>query len=471
MFTRALTRRYPVLANRNFRLLLADRLLAPLAFSFSLVGVSFAVLAATTTAAHPAGSTADLSYVLAAQIAPSLLFMLISGVIADRIAPQLVIVAANIMIAVGEGTFGLLVLFGHPGLLTMLGLEFVTGTGMALFYPASAALLPRLVPSDQMQEASALSRLAMNLAMMGGAALAGECVALFGAGWALAVCGVGMFAAVPLMLAVKLGPAGSAVASGSGSGAAEQVPSMMRELREGWSEFSSHKWLWVPVLQFAVVLAAWYGGFQVLGPAVARAHLGGAQAWGLITAFDGVGLIVGGLVALRWSPRRPIVFAVLSGATIALSLLSLAMLLPLAVICVLAFFIGVAIEALMVVWTVTMAVNIPPAMLARVSAYDALGSTMGMPVGALAAGPIAALVGVSATQYGAAAIILVASALALIPREIRAMRSVSEAAEPAEAIEPAEAGPAEVPELGPVPVPVPIPIPQAILEDLVTAEA
>jgi MFS family permease len=468
MFTRALTRRYPVLANRNFRLLLADRLLAPLAFSFSLVGVSFAVLAATTSAAHPAGSTADLSYVLAAQIAPSLLFMLIGGVIADRIAPQLVIVVANIMIAVGEGTFGLLVLFSHPGLPTMLGLEFVTGTGMALFYPASSALLPRLVPARQMQEASAISRLAMNLAMMGGAALAGECVALFGAGWALAVCGVGMFTAVPLMLAIRLESASSPA---SDAGTAEQAPSMVRELREGWSEFSSHKWLWVPVLQFSVVLAAWYGGFQVLGPAVARAHLGGAQAWGLITAFDGVGLIVGGLVALRWTPRRPIVFAVLSGATIALSLLALAMLLPLPVICVLAFIIGVAIEALMVVWTVTMAVNIPPEMLARVSAYDALGSTMGMPVGALAAGPIAALVGVSATQYGAAAIILVASALALIPREIRAMRSVREA-EPATVVEAerAAAGLVEVAPAEAAPVEAE-PAPSILLEDLATADA
>jgi len=51
-----------------------------------------------------------------------------------------------------------------------------------------------------------------------------------------------------------------------------------------------------------------------------------------------------------------------------------------------------------------------------------------MPVGALAAGPIAAAIGVSATQYGAAALILIASALALIPREVRTMRT-AEAAE------------------------------------------
>jgi len=59
MRARALVRRFPVLEYRDFRLLLADRLLAPFAFAFSLVGVSFAVLYAT-------GSTADLSYVLAA---------------------------------------------------------------------------------------------------------------------------------------------------------------------------------------------------------------------------------------------------------------------------------------------------------------------------------------------------------------------------------------------------------------------
>ncbi|HEY3904309.1 MAG TPA: MFS transporter [Streptosporangiaceae bacterium] len=470
MFTRALTRRYPVLANRNFRLLLADRLLAPLAFSFSLVGVSFAVLAATTSAAHPAGSTADLSYVLAAQIAPSLLFMLIGGVIADRIAPQLVIVVANIMIAVGEGTFGLLVLFGRPGLPTMLGLEFLTGTGMALFYPASTALVPRLVPASQLQEASAISRLVMNVAMMGGAALAGECVALFGPGWALAVCGIGMFTAVPLMLAIRLGPA-SASASEAGEPAA--APSMVRELREGWSEFWSHKWLWVTVLQYTVVLAAWYGGFQVLGPAVARAHLGGAQAWGLITAAEGVGLIVGGVVSLRWTPRRPIVFVVLGGAAIALSLLALALLLPLAVICIIAFVIGVSIEALMVVWTVTMAVNIPPDMLARVSAYDALGSTMGMPAGALVAGPIAALVGVSATQYGAAAIILVASVLALIPREIRTMRSAVKAeVVEAEVVEAVEAQRIEAQRIEGERIDLAgAPARAALIEDLATADA
>src|SRR6516225_7316936 len=113
MLWQGLARRFPALAYRDFRLLLADRVLAPGAFAFSLVGVSFAVLDAT-------GSTADLSYVLAAQIAPSLVFTLVGGVFADRFPPQWVIIAANCMIAVAEGFFGLLVLTGHPQLWQML---------------------------------------------------------------------------------------------------------------------------------------------------------------------------------------------------------------------------------------------------------------------------------------------------------------------------------------------------------------
>ena len=57
------------------------------------------------------------------------------------------------------------------------------------------------------------------------------------------------------------------------------------------------------------------------------------------------------------------------------------------------------------------------------SSYDAFGSVMAMPIGAVVAGPIAAWAGVSATQYGAAALILIVSVFALIPRDIRTLRA------------------------------------------------
>src|SRR5260221_14337767 len=128
----------------------------------------------------------------------------------------------------------------------MIVYELVTFTGIALFYPAWSALLPRLVPAGQMQEASAISRLPMNAAMMIGAALAGECVALFGAGWALAVCGIGMLTTVPLLLAIRVAPLKRVEAAAE----ADRAPSMIRELREGWWEVPSHTWLLGRVVQF-----------------------------------------------------------------------------------------------------------------------------------------------------------------------------------------------------------------------------
>jgi predicted MFS family arabinose efflux permease len=412
MFSRARDRltgvanRLPVLGFRDFRLLLIDRVLAPGSYAFSLVGVSFAVLDGT------GGSTAKLSYVLAAQIAPSLIFVLVGGIIADRIAPQKVIVAGNLMMAAGEGTFGIMVLTGHPALWQMILLECLTGTGMALFYPASNALLPRLVPGELLQQASAVSRLAMNGAQMGGAVLAGFCVAEVGPGWALTVCGTGLVGTVPLMLALRVTAHERTHQTG-----------LLRDLRDGWSEFTSHTWLWAIVAQFGVVLMAWYGSFSVLGPVVARSHLGGPAAWGAITGAESLGFIAGGLISLRFTPRRPMLFVVLIGMSIAISPLSLAMLWPLPAICAASFSLGVAMEIMMIQWTVALARNIPAAKLARVSSYDALGSVMAMPIGAVLAGPIAAWAGVSVTQYGAAALIVGVSVLALIPPDVRRLRA------------------------------------------------
>jgi len=413
-----LIRRFPVLAIRDFRLLLADRLIAPASVGFSLVGVSFAVLKLTN-------SPTDLSYVLAAQIAPSLIFALLGGVAADRFPPQRVIIAANLMMALGEGTFGILVLTGHPSLWAMMGLEALTGSGIAIFYPASQALLPRLVPRSMLQEASAISRLVMNTGQMSGAAVAGLLVAATSPGLALLLCGIGMVSTVPLLLSIRGGRESlrSGAASEAAGGVSESTPNMLTELREGWSEFRSHTWLWVIVAEFCVVMMAWYGAFSVLGPVVARAHLGGAAAWGAITAADAFGLITGGLVSLRFTPRRPMLFVVLTGGAVAISPLSLAMILPLAAICAASFGLGVFVEMMMVQWTVTMARNIPPEKLARVSSYDALGSVMAMPAGALIAGPLGAAIGTSRAEYAAAGVIVLAAALALIPRDIRTIRN------------------------------------------------
>src|ERR1700685_3573039 len=295
MSWRAPARRYPVLAIRDFRILLIDRLLAPFSNGFSMVGVSFAVLNLT-------GSTADLSYVLAAQVAPMLVFTLVSGVFADRLRPQWVIIAGNVAVIAGEGAFGLLVLTGHPALWTMICLEALNGIGAAMFYPASQALLPQIVPDALLQEGSSISRLAMNTGQMTGGASAGLVVAVLGPGWALTLCAIGMTGTIPLLLSLG-GGRNLQLATAKGAG-------MITELREGWTEFRSHTWLWATVIQYALVMMAFNGAFLVLGPVVARTSLGGPAAWGAITAADALGPGAGGLLSLRYTPRKPMLFVV-----------------------------------------------------------------------------------------------------------------------------------------------------------------
>jgi predicted MFS family arabinose efflux permease len=417
MLWRAAARRFQVLGIRDFRLLFADRLLAMSAVGFSLVGVSFAVLNAT-------GSPTDLSYVLAAQITPTLLFALVGGVLADRISPQAVLIAANVAIMAGEGGFGILVLTTRPPLWAMIALEALAGTGTAMFYPSSQALLPRVVPAALMQEASSLCRMGMNTGQMAGAALSGLVVAVVGPGWSLLLAGLCVSGSIPLLLRIT-GRTGDSPDLGA---AADRPPSMLHELREGWAEFRSHTWLWATVIQYCLVMMAWNAGFQVLGPVVARQHLGGPAAWGAITACEGVGLVVGGIVSLRYTPRRPMLLVVITGGALGLSPLALGLVLPLPVICAVTFSLGTLMEVMMVQWTVALTTRIPSDKIARVASYDALGSMAAMPAGALIAGPLSAAIGVPSTQFAAAALMAVASAVTLFPRDIRTIRSAAPAA-------------------------------------------
>ena len=394
-----------VLRYRDFRILLADRLIAPLSYSFSAVGVSFAVLDVT-------GSTADLSYVLAAQMAPAVLFMLVSGVLADRFKPQSVILFGNVLMTIGEGTFGVLTLTHTVNVPAMIGLELVTGTGMAVFWPASTALLPKIVPSEELQAANALSRLVMNGSTMGGMALAGITVAAVGPGWALTICGIGMLGTVPLLASLKA----------QANERPEHEPNVLHELKEGWQEFTKHAWVWGTVIEYLLANACWYGGLLVLGPVVAKAHLGGPAAWGWLNAAFSVGLILGGVVALRLMPKRPMLWVTTLAIPLGVACWAVGALWPFWLILLVWLLTGIATEFLIVLWNVSLARFIRPDRLARVSAYDGLGSTIAMPLGALAAGPIAAHLGVADAEYVAGAVTIGAALLTLLLKDVWTMR-------------------------------------------------
>ncbi|MBR7834060.1 MFS transporter [Actinospica durhamensis] len=396
---------FAVLRHRDFRILLGDRLLAPLASAFSLVGASFAVLDAT-------GSTTDLSYVLAAQLVPSVLFMLLGGVAADRFRPQRVIIAANLLVALGEGSFGLLMLLHTVNLPLMLVLEFCTGIGTALFWPASMALLPKIVPAEDLQTANALSRLVMNGAQIGGAAMAGVTVAAVGPGWALSVCGFGMLGTVPLLTSLRA----------EANVRPQDAPGLWHELREGWHEFRSLRWVWVTVLEYLVINACWYGGLYVLGPAIVQQHLGGPAAWGWLNAAFSAGLILGGAGALRYLPKRPMLAVAGLPVSFGLSCFAIGELWPLWAVMAVWALAGVCNECLVVSWNVSLARFVRPERLARVSAYDGLGSTLAMPLGALAAGPLSAHLGAAHAELIAFVVVTGTVLATLACRDVWTMR-------------------------------------------------
>jgi len=408
------TGRLAVLKHRQFRLVLVERLLSTSALGIETVALAFAVLGVTKSPAYPEGSASALSYVLAAQIAPMLVFTLLGGILADRFRPQRVMFASNLCGGIGAGAAGLLLLTHSAHVWSLLLCATLSGIGGAMFYPAAQALTPRLVSDQHFQVASSLSRLVQSSALMLGSAIGGVIVATAGSGWAMAAIGIILAGSTLPLLRIAV-PAIER--------SAEHEPSMLDELREGWTEVRSRTWLWLIIALYAVVLAAWFGGFMLIGPIVAKEHLGGAPAWAAIVVADGVGLLLGGLAGLRWQPKRPMYVGMLLTFCFALPPLAMALAAPLTTIIGTSVVAGFAAEYCMILWTVTLGRHIPQDKLARVYSYDALGSLCATPLGYLVAGPLASAYGTRAVQLSAAVLIVGPTVVALRVREIRHLRS------------------------------------------------
>ncbi|MFL6116576.1 MAG: MFS transporter [Catenulispora sp.] len=403
-----------VLRISQFRLILIERLLSTSATGISTVALSFAVLAVTKSAAHPNGDAAAVSFVLAAQLAPMLVFTLVGGILADRFRPQRVMMAANFAAAAGEGLAGLLMLTHAAHTWSLLLAAVLMGTGGALFYPASGSLTPRLVPADRVQAASSLSRVAQSSMLMLGSAVGGVLVTVFGPGWAMSLDAALLLLGTLPMLRITVTALERTVA---------RAPGMLHELREGWVEVRSRTWLWAVILCYAVVLAGWFGGFMVIGPQVAKAHLGGAAAWATIISGDGLGVLLGGIAGLMYQVKRPMFIGTILTFSLALPPIVMGLGGPVWAITVAAVLAGFSGEYFMILWMVALSRHIPQDKLARVYSYDALGSLSASPLGSLVAGPTANAVGTRPVQLGAGALMAGATALTFMSRQVRTLRA------------------------------------------------
>jgi MFS family permease len=392
------------LSSRNFRLLLACDAISVLGTAVALVAVPFAVLAI-------GGSGADVGYVAAAATMPVVVFLLWGGVVADRLAGHKVMVAADVLQAVAQAGSAALVLTGRAAVWELAALAAVRGAGLGFYLPAAQGLLPQTVPAHQLSQANAMDRVARNAALIGGSGLGGLLVGWAGPGWGLLVDATSFAIAAGLRLGMRFP-------------ALPPVPQarMLAQLREGWREFISRRWLWAIVLEFAVLVAISTATLNVLGPLVAHAHLGGAHSWGAILASESAGAVLGSLAMIRFRPQRMLLAASLSVPAFAIFLFALAVPLRVPLLAVTAFGMGGCLEVFSVNWATTMQQQIPPATLSRVSAYDALGSYALAPVGMLIAGPLATAVGASTVLTASGIITVLLTAAVLCIPEIRSLQ-------------------------------------------------
>jgi MFS family permease len=389
------------LREREFRLLFTGQAVSRLGSAMAPIALAFAVLDLT-------GSTADLGLVLAARQVAVIVFLLFGGVWADRLPRHRVMVFSNLTSGLSQAIIAGLLLTGHARLWHIVAFAMLNGASSAFFAPASTGIVPQTVPASLLQQANAVLRLAINGTNLTGAALGGIVVAAAGPGWAIAVDAASYGIASIALASMRVRPPERT-----------EGTTVLHELRVGWHDFWSRTWLWVIVLQFGIVNAAWTGVMMVLGPAIAKSHLGGPAAWGAVLTASTVGFFSCGFLMLRWQPRRILRVATLAVFAMALPLVALARPEPLALVIVCAFLAGFATEIFGVLWDTALQQEIPQDKLSRISSYDALGSWVLMPLGFAVAGPVSAVIGARATFLGGAVLILAATALALLSRDLR----------------------------------------------------
>jgi len=174
----------------------------------------------------------------------------------------------------------------------------------------------------------------------------------------------------------------------------------------------------------ALFLFAVDGPIQVLGPIVARDVYDGARTWGLTSAAMGIGQILGGLVSLRWKPRRPMLIIAAGMSLTALPVAFLALEAPVWLLYVSLAIVGVEWGLYDPFWLTCMQREVEPAKISRVTAYDYLGVLAFYPAGLALAGPLADLFGLSSVLWGAAVVAVVVSVFQLSFRDVRAPRDM-----------------------------------------------
>ncbi|MCV7179182.1 tetracycline efflux MFS transporter Tet(V) [Mycolicibacterium sphagni] len=396
---------------REFRLLIAAMSLFLFAEGMWTVVMALQVIAL-------ADDPAALSLVAACLAGGMLAFILVGGIVADRVPQRAIIVAVEAANVAATGAVAALGLLGELRLWHMAVAATVLGVGAAFFFPAYNAYLPRILPAEHLLAANGVEgAVRPTLQQAIGPATAGILIGLTFP--ALGSVAVTVLMAIGLILLVAMRP-------GHGEHIVMTVerdkPHVITDLREGLRFVVHTPWLrWTLLFASCWVLLA-IGPIEVLLPFIARTRFAdGDQVYGLMLAAFGVGSALGAVaMSSRPLPRRYLTVMMTMWGVGSLPFVVVGTTSSLPVMLVALFVIGVG-EGAGVIWGTLLQRRVPPQMLGRVSSLDFFVSLAFMPVSMAVAGPLSKVIPVEAifAVAGIAPVLLAAVALAAarMPRD------------------------------------------------------
>ena len=360
----------------------------------SLLGDGIFYVALAWQAYELSNTPSALSTIGVAMTIPHVVFLLAGGVVSDRFDRRRVMMAADALRALAVGVMGLLALTDGLQQWHMLVLAGVFGAGTAFFGPAFDAIVPGLVPDEELGRANSLDQLVRPAALrMLGPALGGLIVAAGSAGTAFVV-DAGTFA-------ISIGCVALMRRKASGDDA--EHGSVIGDIREGFAYVRSQVWLWGTFLAATLGYLIFWGPSEVLLPFVVRNDMHGSAAdLGLIFAIGGIGAMFSAVVmGNRHMPRRNMTFiyVVWTLSTLAIAGYGLARLPWQAMAACFAFN---ALEgAGTIVWATTKGRLVPGRLLGRVSSFDWFISIALVPISYAFTGPLAGALGAQTTLVAA----------------------------------------------------------------------
>ena len=381
-------------AHREYRVLIA-------ALAISIFGSGMWAVAMVYQVIHLGGGPLELSLVAAAGSVGLVAFVLAGGIAADRGPQRLLIIAvegANLaVIAAISG----LAMTGWLQLWHLAAGSFVLGVGAAFFFPAYSAILPRILPAQDLLAANGMEgTMRPILQQAAGPAVAGILVAALSPSHAVTgVAGCHLLAFIILNFLGRhalAAPVNGAEESGSHptSSSTHKRPaktSFRHDLREGVSYTIRTPWLLWTLLWACVSVLFLIGPIEVLMPFVVRDQLGGdSRMFGFLLAVMGVGGAIGSLVTASLKlPRRYLTVMMVCWGAGSLPLAAVGILDSFWTVAAAMFIFGATGSVGMVIWGTLLQRRVPRHLLGRVSSLDFFVSLALMPVSMALAGPAA----------------------------------------------------------------------------------